>query len=68
VLIEIDGDRASLRANLIAVFVAASAAPRPAVMIGERYRFEARRTPAGWRLSAVEAEPVWRDGEPAGKN
>jgi hypothetical protein len=67
-LIEIDGDRAVLRANLIAVFVDASTAPRPAVVIGERYRFEARRTPAGWRLSAVQAEPVWRDGELARKN
>jgi hypothetical protein len=68
VLIEIDGDRAILRANLIAAFVGASTAPRPAVVIGERYRFEARRTPAGWRFSAVEVQPIWRVGEIARTN
>ena len=50
VLIQVDGEQASLRANLIAIFINASTAPQPTFVIGERYRFAARWTPAGWLL------------------
>jgi hypothetical protein len=63
VLIDIDGDRATVRANLIATFVRDAAAPEPAFMIGERYRFEAVRTSQGWRFSRVEVTPVWSSGD-----
>jgi hypothetical protein len=63
VLIDIDGDRATVRANLIATFVRDAAAPEPAAAIGERYRFEAVRTPQGWRFSRLEVTPVWRSGD-----
>jgi hypothetical protein len=63
VLIDIDGDRATVRANLIATFVRDAAAPEPAAAIGERYRFEAVRTPRGWRFSRLEVTPVWRSGD-----
>jgi SnoaL-like domain len=56
VLIDLDGDRAQVRANLVASFVGDGAL----VQHGERYRFEAVRTPDGWRLSRVEVTPVWR--------
>ncbi|MFG2003771.1 nuclear transport factor 2 family protein [Spirillospora sp. NPDC048911] len=62
-LIELDGDRASVRANLIATFVRAADSPEPDLTIGERYRFGATRTPAGWRFSSVAVAPVWRSGE-----
>lgn len=62
VLIDIDGDRATVRANLIAVLVRDSAAAEPAA-VGERYRFEAVRTPDGWRFSRVEVTPIWRYGD-----
>jgi hypothetical protein len=58
-LIDIDGDRATVRANLIATFVG-DAAPEPAAAIGERYRCEAVRTSRGWRFSRLELTPVWR--------
>jgi hypothetical protein len=61
VLADIDADRATVRANLTATFVAE--APEPAIRIGERYHLEAARTAAGWRLSRVEVTPVWRSGE-----
>jgi hypothetical protein len=60
VVIDLDGDRADVRANLIATFVPAASAPEAHRSVGERYRFEAARTPHGWRLSRVEASPVWR--------
>jgi hypothetical protein len=60
VLIDLDCDRATVRANLLAVFVRDAAAPEPAFTLGGRYRFEAVRTPTGWRFSRVEVTPVWR--------
>jgi hypothetical protein len=59
VIIELHGDEASVRASLIATFarvVDGGAAPSS---LGERYRFQARRTAAGWRLSHVETDPIW---------
>ena len=54
VLVDLDGDRADVRANLVATFVGSAIEQH-----GERYRFEAMRTPAGWRLSRVDVKPVW---------
>jgi hypothetical protein len=59
VLIDLDGDRATVRANLIATFVGGTEGSGPHSQLGERYRFEAVRTSEGWRLSRVEARPVW---------
>jgi hypothetical protein len=56
----LDGDRATVGANLIATMVPSSDEPDAHLTIGERYRFEAVRTPAGWRFSRVEVSPVWR--------
>jgi 3-phenylpropionate/cinnamic acid dioxygenase small subunit len=58
VLIDVTGDRATLRANLIATFVRDE--PVPDFTLGERYRFDAVRTAEGWRFSRVEVTPVWR--------
>ncbi|MFC3995639.1 nuclear transport factor 2 family protein [Nocardiopsis sediminis] len=63
-LIEIDGDRATVSAPLVAVFIRGAADTRPEFAVGERYRFEAERTPDGWRFSRVEIQPLWRiDGD-----
>jgi 3-phenylpropionate/cinnamic acid dioxygenase small subunit len=56
VLIDLDGDRATVRANLVVTFADDAVASQQ----GERYRFEAVRTPDGWRLSQVEVAPVWK--------
>jgi len=70
-LIDLDGDRAKVRANLIATFVHRADAPGAHFDIGERYQFEAVRTPQGWLLSRVHVSPVWtsgsRDGADAGR-
>ncbi len=67
VVVDLDGDRADLHANLIATFVPIASEPERYRTAGERYRIEAARTPQGWRLARVEASPIWRtapvDGE-----
>jgi SnoaL-like domain len=62
VLIDLDGDRASVRANLIATLVPSAGEPEVHATLGERYRFEAVRVGDGWRLARVEVEPVWSSG------
>jgi hypothetical protein len=69
VLIDLDGDRARVRANLIATFapdrpgarlvVGDAEHPDSYFTLGEVYRFEAVRTPDGWRLSRIETERSW---------
>jgi hypothetical protein len=69
VLVTLDGDRADVRANLIATFAGGGdgapedrLAPEPHFTLGEIYRFAAIRTPDGWRLSRVRTIPVWTTG------
>lgn len=68
VVVDLDGDTARARANVIAGFTTSAAddttAPAPPVEVtfGTVYRYRAVRTPAGWRLSQVEIHPVWVDG------
>jgi hypothetical protein len=64
-LIDVDGDRASVRANLIVTFAPRTAAPARSSQ-GEIYHFDAQRTSHGWRLARVEAIPVWTAGSPIG--
>lgn len=59
VLIDLDGDEATVRANLVATFIRADTASLPHMVLGEIYRLRARRTADGWRLSGVETQPVW---------
>jgi len=68
VLVDLEGDRASVRANLVVRFASVAGADEaafaPAVQftLGEVYRFAAVRTPEGWRFSSVETIPVWMSG------
>ncbi|TYK50688.1 nuclear transport factor 2 family protein [Actinomadura decatromicini] len=55
-LIELDGDRAVIQANLLVVF-ANEEGPR---LLGERYELSAVRADDGWRISRVQVgRPVW---------
>ena len=56
--IALDGDTATARANALVTF--ASLGGRPELVMGEVYRFGARRTADGWRLTRVETAPTWR--------
>lgn len=69
VQVDVTGDRADVRANLLATFASPAAAdaearlaPEPRLTLGEVYRFQAVRTPHGWRLSRVETTPLWLTG------
>jgi len=55
-LVALDGDRATIDANLLVAFARAEGTE----LLGERYALEARRTGDGWRLARVAATPVWR--------
>jgi hypothetical protein len=56
-LIALDGDSATIGANLLVAFVREGSEPE---VMGERYAFDAVRTADGWRLASVEAVPLWR--------
>ncbi|MFR9753077.1 nuclear transport factor 2 family protein [Nocardia sp. 004] len=65
VLIDLHGDTAEVRANLIATFTpveSEGAPPQPQFTLGEIYRFDAVHTPEGWRLSRVQSIPIWSIG------
>lgn len=58
VLVDLAGDRATVRANLVATFV--RDARQPEFAIGGVCRLRAQRTAQGWRLAGIEITPVWR--------
>jgi SnoaL-like domain len=64
VLVDLDGDRATVRANLVVTFARLVADPDAPSALGEVYRFVARRSPSGWRLARVESHPVWASRAP----
>jgi SnoaL-like domain len=59
VQIELAEHTATARANALVTFADRSDG-RPALVMGEVYRFAARRTDEGWRLTRVETTPTWR--------
>jgi SnoaL-like domain len=67
-LIELDGDRATVRANLVVHFAQPleeglpGLAPPLQFTLGEVYRIAVVRTPDGWRLARIETTPVWASG------
>jgi SnoaL-like protein len=71
--VTVDGDEATARANTIAVFALSDSAPAtpgervvnpsPQFGIGSVYRFGARRTADGWRLTSMAMHPIWELGE-----
>ncbi|ANB04138.1 hypothetical protein SAM40697_6750 [Streptomyces ambofaciens] len=69
-VVELDGPRATLRANLISTHVhhAHHALPQgslpPLFATGTFVNGEARRTPEGWRLNLLAFRLLWADGSP----
>ncbi|WP_165987068.1 nuclear transport factor 2 family protein [Streptomyces sp. YIM 98790] len=60
VLVDLDGDRAAVRALLHVTRI-----PRPdaePLFLGGTYEYQAVRTAAGWRLSRLKMTPLWRTG------
>jgi hypothetical protein len=65
VLVEGDGDRAAVRANLLVAFADEGPADPAPFLLGEVYRFEFARTPDGWRIDAMTTTPTWTFNRPA---
>ncbi|MCP2319780.1 hypothetical protein APR12_005155 [Nocardia amikacinitolerans] len=64
VIVDLRGDTAAVRANLLATFTPAAEGTltEPKYTLGEIYSFDAVRTAAGWRLSRVQSTPQWAIG------
>jgi 3-phenylpropionate/cinnamic acid dioxygenase small subunit len=58
VLVDLDGDRARVRANVVATHVYAND-PSATWVVKGYYTDEATRTPKGWRLSKVQLNRIW---------
>lgn len=67
VLIELDGDRATFTATLLATHIHRGDDPGAPLQIGGRLTGEAARADAGWRLSRLGLDIVWTDGDPPGR-
>jgi hypothetical protein len=65
-LVELNGDRASVRANLLACFAHSGATDAAPFLLGEVYRFDLRRTTEGWRITTLRSTPVWSLNRPEG--
>lgn len=64
-LIDLDGDRATVRANLLVSFARTGPADPQPFLLGEVYRFELRRTTHGWRFTRMSSTPVWTLNRPS---
>jgi hypothetical protein len=72
VLVDLDGDRADVGANLVVTFAdgpperaARPGLPAAGRTLGERYRFDVVRTAQGWRIAHVETSVRWTSGAAA---
>ncbi|NEB12837.1 nuclear transport factor 2 family protein [Streptomyces coelicoflavus] len=69
-VVEVDGNRATFRANLISTHVHRPQHTRPEGNLpplfatGTFVTGEARRTPQGWRLNLLAFRLLWADGSP----
>ena len=63
-LVDVDGDAASVRAYVTGAFGHADS-PEPVRVLVGQYRNKLVRTADGWRISELTVRPVFRVGEPA---
>lgn len=61
-IVDINGDNATVRANLIATHVYRDDKPGAHFDAGMVYHFMAVRTAQGWRFSHVKLERIWSNG------
>jgi hypothetical protein len=64
-LVELNGDHASVRANLLVSFARSGATDPLPFLLGEVYRIRLRRTAEGWRISGLSSTPIWSLNPPA---
>jgi hypothetical protein len=62
-IVDLNGDNATLRANLVATHVYREDKPGEHYDVGMVYHFRAIRTVHGWRFSHVKLERIWSNGD-----
>jgi hypothetical protein len=60
--ISLDGDRATSAANMQGTHVLANASGGPEWIVAGRHDYEFKRTPDGWRISAITFTVQWATG------
>ena len=60
--VELDGDRAHLRAQLLAIHVHPDSVPPEPYVIANVFEADALRTVDGWRFQTLNLRPVWSAG------
>jgi hypothetical protein len=61
--VDLDGDRAHLRAQLLALHVHPEATPPEPYIIANVFEADAVRTSDGWRFQTLNLRPVWSSGQ-----
>jgi hypothetical protein len=61
--IELDGDRAHLRAQLLAIHVHPASTPPEPYVIANVFEADTVRTSDGWRFQTLNLRPVWSSGK-----
>jgi SnoaL-like domain len=61
--IELDGDSAHLRAQLLAVHIHPESIPPEPYIIANVFEADALRTVGGWRFQTLNLRPVWSSGQ-----
>jgi SnoaL-like domain len=61
--IELDSDRAHLRAQLLAIHVHPGSNPPEPYVIANVFEADALRTVDGWRFKTLNLRPVWSSGQ-----
>lgn len=65
-IIDLDGDQAAGRANLLVSFAHTGPADPAPFLVGEVYRFTFRRTRYGWRIATLTSTTRWSLNQPPG--
>ena len=63
VQVELDGDKAHLRAQLLAIHVHPESTPPEPYIIANVFEADVLRTLDGWRLKTLNLRPVWSSGQ-----
>jgi hypothetical protein len=64
-IVDLDGDQATGRANLLVSFARHGPDDPAPYLIGEVYRFAFRRTPRGWRITRMAGTRTWSLNQPS---
>jgi hypothetical protein len=62
IIVAVNGDAATVRANLVATHVYSADLPGQHYDSGGVYRFECARTASGWRIARASLQNVWTNG------